>query len=213
MIAMWLLPTWPHFLPGVPLRQPSPASQEEQENRPWRREFAQFCLVHIMFICNSMRLRISQAFSSAPGSRVGLSLFLTHTHENIKWKLQLPLGQEKHWDLSFNSKYLLSIVFQFLSRCLECTNEQNRPKKKKTYLPLWSSHSRGIFFFNPMWMIVSNSSVKWYLMGRGIDKVGEPQTWSGQVASLSGRVGRKGMSDRVKFNYFTVLSGLRPLIS
>ena len=151
MIAVWLLPTRPHLLPGVPLRRPSPASQEEQENRPWRREFAQFCLVHVMFICNSMRLRISQAFSSAPGSRVGLSLFLTHTHENIKWKLQLPLRQEKHWDLSFNSKYLLSIVFQFLSRCLECTNEQNRPKKKKkkNYLPLWSSHSRGIFFSIP----------------------------------------------------------------
>lgn len=110
----------------------------------------------------------------APGSPgVGLSLFLTHIYENIKWKLQLPRGQEKHWDLSFNSKYLLSIVFQFLSRCLECTNEQNRQKQKPD-LHLWSSHFRGIFF-KPMWMIVSNSSLKWYLMGRGIDKVGEPQ--------------------------------------
>ena len=92
----------------------------------------------------------------APGSPgVGLSLFLTHIHENIKWKLQLPWGQEKHWDLSFNSKYLLRIVFQFLSRCLECTNEQNRPKKKD--LCLWSLHSRGIFFQSHV-----NDSIKFF---------------------------------------------------
>ena len=109
----------------------------------------------------------------APGSPgVGLSLFLTHIHENIKWKLQLPWGQEKHWDLSFNSKYLLRIVFQFLSRCLECTNEQNRPKKKTC---AYEACILEEYFFNPMWMIVSNSSLKGYLLGRGIDKVGEPQ--------------------------------------